>query len=230
MATAVRDRPQLEPFAGIYTAPNAARYIRATMPEGLSLTMTSTKLLRWIRHGLGSSEYRGVPGRDILIDFEDLVSMRVITAWRACGVGWPTIRGVEERLREFTDAPKPFATSVLWHGAGELFSDRTERPIATNRYERKAFELLYDHIFPVSGLTFDTETYRAMWWEPLSEVRLNPKVQFGSPCIAGTRVPTSAVYGSVAGGDSKESMPDDYGITMKQVEAALDWESRIRAA
>lgn len=230
MATAVRERPRLEPFAGIYTAPEAAGIISVTMPGAESINIDAGKVRRWIRTGVADPGWRGAPAGNVLIDFEDLVSMRVIAALRAAGVTWPAIREAEEWLRDHTGALKPFATATLWHGAGDVYSEWADRLIAASRQGQAAFEMLRAYIIPVHGLVFDDETERAKWWQPQEEIRLNPKIQFGSPCIAGTRVPTSAVYGSVAGGDSVESMPDDYGITMKQVEAALDWESRIRDA
>ena len=229
MAIAVREQPRLEPFAGIYTAPDAAMYLKATMPKTAVLSMDAAKIRRWIRTGVADPAWRGAPAGNVLIDFEDLVSMRVIAALRAVDVKWSAIKKAEAWLRAHTGATKPFATATLWHGAGDVYSEWTDQLIAASRHGQAAFELLRTYVIPVHGLVFDDETEHAKWWEPEHEIRLNPKIQFGSPCIAGTRVPTSAVYGSVMAGDSKESMPDDYGITMEQVEAALDWESRIRS-
>ena len=229
MATLARERPRLEPFAGIYTASDAALYLEITMPETSALSVDAAKIRRWIRKGVADPAWRGAPVGNVLIDFEDLVSMRVIAALRSVDVSWPAIRKAEAWLREQTGARKPFATASLWHDAGDVYSEWSQQLIAASRHGQVAFDLLRDYIIPVHGLEFDDETKHAKWWEPKREIRLNPKIQFGSPCIAGTRVPTSVVYDSAMAGDPKESMVDDYGVTMEQVEAALDWEYRIRA-
>lgn len=45
--------------------------------------------------------------------------------------------------------------------------------------------------------------------------------------IAGTRIEPYWVYGMVVkGGDSVEAVADDYGLTVEQVEAAIEWGRR----
>ena len=151
--------------------------------------MDAAKIRRWIRKGVADPAWRGAPAGNVLIDFEDLVSMRVIAALRAAGVTWPAIREAEEWLRDHTDAPKAVCHGCPeWHGAGDVYSEWAQQLIAASRHGQAAFDLLRDYIIPVHGLEFDDETRHAKWWEPQREIRLNPKVQFGSPCIAGTSV------------------------------------------
>ena len=234
MATATREQAPREAFRGIYAAPDAANYVRATMPDyekqPVALQMTSTKLLRWIRTGVATSSFPGIPGRELLIDFDDLVSMRVIATLRAAGVSWPAIRKSEMWLRQQTGAPKPFATSTLWHGTGDVYTKWSQKLIAASRAGQAAFDFLHDSIISVSGLELDDDADRALWWTPRKEIRLNPKIQFGAPCIVGTRIPTASVAGAIRAGDSEELVRNAYDITAEQLEAALVWESRLRSA
>ena len=230
MATATREQSPREAFRGIYVAPDAARYIRATVPPETHLNLPSAKLLRWIRTGVAGDAYQGVPGKDILIDFEDLISMRVISALRGAGVSWPKIRDGENWLREHTTARKPFATMHIWSGSGDIFSEWSRRLIAASRHGQLAFDILREFIIPIHRLHFDDDSNAAKWWEPLPEVRLHPQIQFGSPCIAGTRIPTSAIVGAIEGGDSPDFVREAYDLTKEQLEAALDWETRLRSA
>ncbi len=230
MATATREQVPREAFRGMYLAPNASLYIRATFPPETHLSLPSTKLLRWIRTGVAGDSYQGIPGKDILIDFEDLISMRVISALRGAGVTWPKIWEGENWLKENTTARKPFATMHIWSGSGDIFTEWSRRLIAASRHGQLAFDILRDFIIPVHGLGFDEHSKVARWWEPSSEVRLHPEIQFGAPCIAGTRIPTQAVVGAVNAGDPKELVQKAYEITAEQLEAALVWESRLRSA
>ena len=54
------------------------------------------------RQGLAHPDLSEVPGRDLTIAFQDLVSMRVIAALRAAGVPWPRIHAAEAWLRQHT--------------------------------------------------------------------------------------------------------------------------------
>jgi len=52
---------------------------------------------------------------------------------------------------------------------------------------------------------------------------VNPKVGFGKPVVAGTRVPVELVVGKVAGGMRVEEVMKEYELTRKQVLAALKY-------
>lgn len=51
---------------------------------------------------------------------------------------------------------------------------------------------------------------------------VDPGVHHGDPCIAGTRVPVSAIVGSLADGDSPEQVLKSYPqLTREDIQAAL---------
>jgi uncharacterized protein (DUF433 family) len=53
-------------------------------------------------------------------------------------------------------------------------------------------------------------------------ISVDPKVHHGDPCIAGTRVPVSAIVGSVADGDSYDQILESYPKLMREdIQAAL---------
>lgn len=50
----------------------------------------------------------------------------------------------------------------------------------------------------------------------------DPSIHHGDPCIRGTRVPVSVIVGSVADGDSVDSILADYpSLTSEDIRAAL---------
>lgn len=86
------------PFDGIYDLPEAARYLSASWQGLPLLSVSSAKMIGWIRKGVASRDLVDVGGRELLIGFEDLISMRVIAALRAANVSWPATREAENRL------------------------------------------------------------------------------------------------------------------------------------
>ena len=227
MRTTVGDIRTSPIFEGIYDVPEAARYLKASVHGDVAYPVTSTKLIRWIRKGLASPELSGDPGRDLLIAFEDLVSLRIIAALRAVWVGWAEIRRTEKWLREQTGAQRPFATEHLWTGQGQIFIDWTQRLVSGSRSGQLALGILRDYLIPIHGLMFKEETHVAMSWEPLSGILLEPQIQFGTPCLKGTRIPTRTVAGMVEAGDSVDWVAKTFGLTLDDVKVACDWETRL---
>ncbi len=216
--------------AGIYDVPEAARYLKASAQGDRAYPVSSSKLIRWLRNGLASPGFAGLPGRGLLIGFEDLVSLRIVAALLASGVTWREIRRTEEWLRAQTGMERPFATEYLWTGQGQVFVEWSERLTSGSRQGQIALGLLENFLLPVHGLLFSEETGAAFCWEPRISVLLNPMVQFGSPCIKGTRIPTRTISGMIESGDAPHWVADAYGISIEEVEAAHEWETHLRAA
>ena len=223
------DQKHLPTLHGIYEVPEAARYLKATLHADISYPLNSPKLIRWIRRGLASPELTELPGRDLLIAFEDLISMRVISALRSAGVKWSEIYEANLWLRSHLDVQRPFATEDIWVGQGQIFAEWTKRLILASRHGQMALDLLWQFVIPVHGLTFDEKSKVATSWEPLDSIVLEPRIQFGAPCIKGTRIPTRTISGMVEAGDSADWVASAFGLSLEEVQAACDWESRLRS-
>jgi uncharacterized protein (DUF433 family) len=216
-------------FEGIYDVPSAARYLIAGRMKREAYPVSSRTLIRWIRQGLALPQLAEVPSRELLITFEDLVSMRVIAALRAYGVSWPKIRRAEHSLRKRTGHGRPFATEYLWTDpTGDVFSEFSYNIITESRDGQLALDIIREYLIPINGLAFEEGV--ASTWEPMSLVTFDPEVQFGAPCIKGTRIPTRAVWGMVQAGDTLESVERAYRITEDELRAALKWEDALAAA
>ena len=217
-------------FGGIYDVPEVARYLKAVPHAQDIYPVSSTKLLRWIRQGMASPDLVNVHGAEMLVDFEDLISMRVVASLRAVGVSWGEIHGTRTWLQQATGAERPLATEYMWAGQGQIYVDWTQRLISASRRGQYALDIIKEFLIPIHGLAFDDETRVATSWEPLGGVVLQPQIQFGAPCIKGTRIPTRAIWGMVEAGDSVGWVTDAYGISQGEVEAACEWETLIQAA
>ena len=55
-------------------------------------------------------------------------------------------------------------------------------------------------------------------------VSIDPKIQFGRPCVAGTRIKTEVLFERFKAGDNKAALAKDYDLTARQVEEAISYE------
>ncbi len=214
-------------FEGIYDVPAAARYLLAARHATHVYPVTSRTLIAWIRRGLTDPELIGIPGRELLIAFEDLISLRIIMALRAAGVSWARIRKAERWLRDHTGRARPFATQQLWTESSEVFADFGDLLIAASQHGQIAMSLIKEFLIPVHGLQFENKI--AARWEPLKHVLLDPCIQFGEPCINGTRIPTRSVWDMIRAGDSPDLVRDAYDISARELAAAIEWEQHVAA-
>jgi uncharacterized protein (DUF433 family) len=63
-------------------------------------------------------------------------------------------------------------------------------------------------------------------WRPAAHVVLDPRVQAGTPCIEGTRIPTETVA-AMAEVDSPELVAEDLDLTVEEVLAAAGFEAAL---
>jgi uncharacterized protein (DUF433 family) len=54
-------------------------------------------------------------------------------------------------------------------------------------------------------------------------ISIDAQVQHGRPVIKGTRVPVARIVGSLGGGMSREEIVREYGVTMDDIIAAIDY-------
>ena len=226
----IADDPQpASAYKGIYDVPEVARYLKAATYGDVVYPASSATLIRWIRRGLVSPHTTEIAGHEILVDFEDVISMRVIMALRATDVSWNEIRHTDEWLRERMGVDRPFATEFLWTGQGQVFIEWTRRLLSASRHGQMALEMLREYLIPVHGLKFSETTHKVTSWEPVTGVVLEPKVQFGSPCLKGTRIPTRTIFGMIEAGDSVAWVAHAYGLSEDDVQVASEWEERLRS-
>ncbi len=60
-------------------------------------------------------------------------------------------------------------------------------------------------------------------------ISMDPKIRFGKPCIAGTRIDVATVLGALASGASADELASDYQLTREQISAALRYAAHVAA-
>lgn len=228
----------LSEFKGIYIAPEAALYLTATLKRDVYIErpkypIHSRNLIHWIRVGLMSPELINVPGRELLLCFEDLISMRVIAILRALGVSWKKIHRAEDWLRQKTGYARPFAIERVWTETTDVFAEFHEGFVAASRGGQLAFiEMLGQYLQSVQDMIFISHNgvNVAYSWIPHDDVMMNPRIQFGEPCIKGTRIRTRIIWQLLKGGDNIYYLMRAFKLSEQQIEHVLEWENRLQTA
>ena len=230
-----RSNKQVDPnrsvlYQGSYAVWDASVYVRATTDFSAIFERLSTKhIYAWVREGIASEYLTGRRGKDVFLTFLDLVTLRAVAAFRASGLTPKEIVLAHRVLCEEFQTAHPFATEKFWAGKHELIIKKQGRPMSVLRRWQQAFEFLTEHLTPVHGLIFDSHDM-ASGWVPYGfrSVLFDPAIQFGEPCIKGTRIPTEAIWAFHDAGDSLEDLALMYGKPVKVLKQALIWERRLQ--
>ena len=150
---------------------------------------------------------------------------------RSRGVQIREIREAEDFARQLTGRPDPFLTEPIWTYGSDVFMRWAERLVAATRAGQLGMDdVLREYLQPVlHGLTFDDDQV-AESWRPHCGVLVDPEIEFGAPCIEGTRVQTEAIWAFWQAGDSVQALARAYGIDVAQIEDAIGWERRLAGA
>ena len=70
----------------------------------------------------------------------------------------------------------------------------------------------------------------AVWWDVREHVRLDSAVQFGAPCLAGTRIPTAQLSALRAAGDTPEQIAALFARPRELVDEAIEFEAELARA
>jgi len=221
--------PQRELYAGIYQPTEVARYLRAAW-KGENWPPSSQKIGAWIRSGLIAPDRYKAPNGDVIIDFADLVSCQAVAVLRQAGFSLQQIRKVDAELTRLFKVQKPFAYRDVYYRTPDIIAEEGGTLVSGTRHGQTVmpFVTMWMERLP-NTLLFDQHTLRAEAWIPALGVTLDPGIQFGDPCISGTRIPTSAVWSFVHAGDSLEFVAESYGLQVVDVERAVAWEERVRS-
>lgn len=57
----------------------------------------------------------------------------------------------------------------------------------------------------------------------MKAIIINPKIRFGKPIIAGTRITVEEVLGALESGMNFDEIQKEYGLTKGQIKAALQY-------
>jgi uncharacterized protein (DUF433 family) len=192
---------------GIYDVVEVARLVSRD-PETVS---------RWTS---GRSPLHSVESKP-LYSFLDLISLWVVSELIERGVPKVEIRNGASYLAKELGTTYPLAHKALATVGGAVFG-RFGDWVDVGKSGQLAFQdIIEAYLRPVEygrdGL--------AMIWRPAEGVSINPRVQAGSPCVEGTRIPTAVLAALVAENEDQDDIAADYELSIAQVKAALTFEA-----
>jgi uncharacterized protein (DUF433 family)/DNA-binding transcriptional MerR regulator len=198
---------------GIYSISDAVHIVGRSVGRA-----TPDQVRYWVREGLTSPAI--VAGKQLL-SFQDLVSLEMVSRFRHRGISLQAVRAAERNLRRrHPDLRRPFANLVfytdgqnLWTVVGPVDDPQLLEILGmTDQYAwHKAVETFAREITFANG--------SATVWRPNKWVEINPRVQFGEPVIAGTRVPVRTIIANLEVGSPTE-VAKWYGLSKQQVTGA----------
>ncbi len=200
---------------GMYTIPEAGRYVGRHFNTVRS----------WVHQGLAPAPVHRRFGETTILSFHDLVSLLVVRGLRDKEVSLRQIRTAELYLRKEWGFSRPFATKhILTDGRSVLVALGREGLTAVDRWGQGVFERVVEH--DLVDVSYDASRI-ARAWRPYRDVVLQPDVQFGQPCVEGTRITTSTIFGLLRAGDSEDFLGATYGLSAERIRHAAAWENSL---
>lgn len=159
-------------------------------------------------------------GTKPLYAFLDLISLWVISELDKRRVPKLEIRNGAAYLSRELGTDYPFAHKALATVGSSVFGELGDW-VDIGKSGQLAFrDTIKNYLRPVE---YGPDELAAVW-RPANGVWVNPKVQVGSPCVDGTRVPTGVLAALIDEDEDPEDVADDYELDVTQVIAALEFE------
>ena len=220
--------------SGVYPVEDAVALIRATSLDANDQSgqcrpfkeVTTRHIFRWVRDGLTGQYLTGLKGKDVALTFLDLVSLRLISVFRAHRVTSQEILIAHHELQKARGWSHPFAMEPIWISGLHIYIRENNIPIAITKNWQVALDFVELFVGPMHYLVFGEDKYPKRW-EPEEDIVLDPKISFGEPCLKGTRIATQVLWALAAAGDPPERLAWAYELPVKQIEAAIAWENRL---
>jgi uncharacterized protein (DUF433 family) len=171
-----------------------------------------------------------------LLSFRNLVELHVLSAVRReHRVALKEIRNAVNYLRRDFASEHPLSDEQMLTDGKFLFIKRLGKLINASRHGQLAAErLLEAHLQrierdalnqPVRLFPFTREKH-----DGPRAVVIDPRVQFGRPCIVGSGVPTEVIAQRFKAGDSMQLLAEDYRRKVEEIEEAIRYETELKAA
>jgi uncharacterized protein (DUF433 family) len=213
--------------------------------HGIYILADFSRLLRqpretvreWTVKGLAPSRKRGQRISPSIYRFQDLISLYVVSELRKRGIPLPRIRKAEEWLRHEAGIERPFATTHLYTADQHIFvllAEESGRENLASNYDSShliaASGYGQEAIREAFGSVLNSVRYEdgiARYWEPWQDVEINPRRQFGAPCVAGTGIQTATLYSFIRAGDDPHEVAGLYDLPLERVNHAVSWEESL---
>lgn len=209
----------------------------------------------WLRlpHSTVRAWFFGQPGFESVLEpsdpetrnlsFVNVTEVFVLAAIRRKHqVPLPQVREAVRYLRQRFGDPHPLASremmtegsALLIEHLGELVSASEHGQLVSEELVRARLQRIERNaagvpmrLYPFTRKMTD-DAPASVHLAPTSVV-IDPRVQFGRPCLRGTGIPTAVIHERWLAGEDMESIAEDYGRELADVQEALRFEDRTAA-
>ena len=202
---------------GIYDVAEVA-HLLAVDPE---------RVVRWATPDSRGSPAIAGPSFDRAFSFAELVSFAIALEIRQRGVSDLDVRRGLQVLREEHRVDHPLAlrdvVSTIGTSGASLVAKLHGQWFDVGKGRQAAFDSIIE-LYP-KHLRFD-DAGAVSAWAPVPHILLDPQIQAGAPCVAGTRITTATIH-ALLDDDSIDEVADEYGLSIEEVDAADKFEQRL---
>lgn len=199
-----------------------------SVEQAARLAKLSPRQLRyWDREGVYSPEYGDPDHRyayNRIYSFRDLVALRTLSQLRK-HVSLQELRRIGMWLRERYE--RPWSELVFYRAGGRVYFDdpRTGVLVATRPKGQTAIPVELERI--AAGVQKDVEQLRRRSPGDIGRVTQRRGVIQSSAILAGTRIPTSAIWSFYRDGYAPKEILQQYPhLTLEDVKAAIEYEEK----
>jgi uncharacterized protein (DUF433 family) len=171
------------------------------------------------------------------LSFRNAIELHVLAAMRRKhNIDMPKVRRAIDYLSRRFSVAHPLADQQMLTDGKDLFIEQLGRLINISRDGQLEMQALMEVYLaridrdpagvPVRLFPFT----RSRIGESPKVIALDPRIQFGRPCIAGSGIPTSIIAERYRAGESIEALSEDYGQQSPCIQEAIRFEFIATAA
>ncbi|MFG1804420.1 DUF433 domain-containing protein [Micromonospora carbonacea] len=203
----------------LLTPADTARYLgipRSTMYSWLAEKAAGAPLVHTV-----PPAKRGWPS----VPFVAVIEAYVLRSLRELKLGKDKIRDVAAEIRNVLGNPYGLADRRIATDGIDVFvhyMDTDELARADDR-QMPIREVISDYLNYIVWEPSDAypARLRLRQYPDTAQVVIDPRFGWGAPVVARTKVPVEAVVGMWRAGESSETVADEYGLTVDEVEAVV---------
>lgn len=203
---------------------------------GRLLGTSASHLITWANATSDGLDPVVEPSFDRAFSFVDLVSLRVALKLAEHGVSDADLRRGIAHLRQHFAVDRPLADAHVIHllaVSGSAFladlSAGAEQVAGEAGYVDvgKGRQGVFQEVVGLylKKIQFGSDG-KPESWAPAENVLLDPRIQAGAPCVAGTRIPTATIAELLVDG-SVDEVAAEYGLSVDQVRDAAAFQANL---
>lgn len=215
-----------------YSIPEAARFVHVPQATVRSWVLGRSYPTISERHRLSEPVIQIADPVARSLSFRNLVELHVLSAIRRDhGVKLNEVRKAVQFLRHTFKSEHPLADDEMQTDGTNLFVERYGNLIHASDQGQMAMKACLGSYLKridrnaggvaIRLFPFTTSRVEA----DRRAVVIDPRVQFGRPCLAGTGMPTAVIVERHQAGDSIKSIAEEYGLNADAIEEAIRYES-----